>query len=252
MKSVKSKILLVVFVFAVVLLGYDIIAYNNEYMKILDMYNIVSPQLPASSVPARLDTFSLMNNFICSGATRIMTFVFPAIILLLSSIGRVDTKKKYFKSLSSVLIIPVFYIMLFIASMIASHFNFNPTSTIYIYSPVPGTTISSQLLSTLEIIINLMLISISVINVGLIVKKYIPNYYISNIVSFVFIVIYEAVADLVIGPLLTNLFHTNFFINGLTLFDFWYYRVGVTFINMFIYSIISLLVTSLVYKKVVK
>jgi hypothetical protein len=64
--------------------------------------------------------------------------------------------------------------------------------------------------------------------------------------AYLAIIVYQIGAEIIVGPILSKLFNCNFFANGLTLFNFWYYDSGVTPLNMFIYSMILFIVTFVV------
>jgi hypothetical protein len=154
--------------------------------------------------------------------------------------------KEIFTSFKASILIPILILITFIFSCVVTKFNFNLNNYLSMTSNIVERKISSEIISMVLMTLNLFIVSLACINVGLIFTKKNKNFIISSMLAYLAIIVYQIGAEIIVGPILSKLFNCNFFANGLTLFNFWYYDSGVTPLNMFIYSMILFIVTFVV------
>lgn len=265
-KSHKKRILIVIIViFFLFILGFE----SYKYLKQFNYYSEMTKQLIEAGnsnleMPQKEDMFTKTWEFFRNGATSLIQFVYPLIVILVGTItfhsviqsgffkdviARETYKKFYIKqflnSWSASLLIPLFIILAIIFAGIICDFNVTPSCSMsMINSECSSLSIKGEIIKLLYTTINLVLASIACINVGLITAKKNKNFALSVILSYLIIIIYQVIVSVIVGPLLYEIFNNNFFANGLTLFSFWYYDDGVNALNMFIYGLVLAIATS--------
>src|SRR5574344_772293 len=244
--------------------------YNYFYKEAEELIKQGYTQL---TLPVKIDTFSLFWSFITGGKSSIIQFIYPLVLILIGTLSfhsilqseffkniiiRKDYKKfvikEVLKTYKTSLIIPIFLIILFIISMITTDFNFIPHCTMSMINEECITISNSErVIDLLYKTLNLILISLSFINVGIIVNKKNNSFILSTVISYIIIIIYQIFVSVIAGPILSKVFNSDFFGNGLTMFSFWHYDSGVNAIYMFIYAgvmfFITLFILFLTYRK---
>lgn len=276
MKKLSKKNIIITFVIVLflALALIDSIEYLKQYNYFYEeTANLIDSGYTQLKLPSKIDTFSLFWNSITAGKSSIIQFVYPLILVLVGTLSfhsilqsgffkNIILRKEYSKymlkgvlnSWKASLLIPVFIIIVLIASMITTDFNFTPSCAMSMINEECITiSNSTRTVDLICKIVNLILFSLSCINIGLIFCKKNNNFILSTIISYIMVIIYQIFVSVILGPLLSKIFNSNFFINGLTMFSFWYYDSSVNALYMFIYGSILFLLTTLIlfltYKK---
>lgn len=269
-----KKIFLIMILLLTAVLVIDSIKYIKNYDKLMQTYDTMIQQGYELNKPEHMDVFTKQQEYYQNGNFVIIQFIYPLLLIILGTLEfhkkihsgffkdeliRQDfkkyLKKEYLSSCKAALLIPTIILITFAFSCIVTKLNFNLNSLDYssISQPqIVERTLFSEILKTLFTIINLFIVSLACINIGLICTKRNKNFVISSIFAYLLIVIYQVLVEIIIGPILSNVFNNNFFANGLTLFSFWYYDNGTTPYNMFVYAILLFITTYFAFKKVYK
>lgn len=269
-----KKIFLIVILLLTVLLVIDSISYINDNNKLMQTYEEMVQQGYRLEKPGHVDVFTKLAGYYQNGGFVIVQFIYPLLLIILGTLSlhkkihsgffkniltRQNFKKylktEYFNSCKASLLIPILILITFVFSCFITNFNFDLNSLDYgsLVSPQPVVrTLSSEVLLVITMTINLFIVSLSCINIGIIFVKNNKNFIVSSILSYLVIIIYQIIAEIIVGPILSNIFNNNFFANGLSLFSFWYYDTGVTSFNMFVYAMFLLIVSFLLVKRTYK
>jgi hypothetical protein len=259
-----KKIFLIILLLTAVLV-IDSITYMKNYDKSILIYEQMKQEGYELAIPTHMDVFTKQNDYFQDGLFVIVQFIYPLLLIILGcstfhkklhsgffkNIIVRENYKKYinkeiFTSFKASILIPILILITFIFSCVVTKFNFNLNNYLSMTSNIVERKISSEIISMVLMTLNLFIVSLACINVGLIFTKKNKNFIISSMLAYLAIIVYQIGAEIIVGPILSKLFNCNFFANGLTLFNFWYYDSGVTPLNMFIYSMILFIVTFVV------
>lgn len=247
-----KKIVGLVILFFMILLIVDSSSYlknHKEMIKLNEIYQKEGKEIEFQ----HMNVFEKQSEYFRDGKCVLIQFLFPILVIIIGCfsfhenlhsgffkniVSRVNfkqyIKKSIFNSWKAAFIIPVFFIISFVFSCLVTNFNFS------------GRQIGLE--TILFMIVNLMIVSVSCINIGLIFSRKNKNFIIMAIFSYLFIIVYQIAMEIIIGPILASILNSLFFANGLTLFSFWYYDSGVTIINMFIYAMVLFCITGFFLK----
>lgn len=269
-----KKIFLIVILLLTVVLVIDSISYINNYNELMQTYDEMLQQGYELEKPGHIDVFAKLEDYYQNGSFVIIQFIYPLLLIVLGTLSfhkkihsgffkNVITRQKfkkylkteYLNSCKSSLLIPILILIAFIFSCFITNFNFNLTSLDYgnlISNQSMVRSLSSEVILMIMMTVNLFIVSLACINIGLVFVKNNKNFIVSSIFSYLVIIIYQIVAEIIIGPILSNIFNNNFFANGLTLFSFWYYDTGVTPLGMFLYAVLLFVISFLLAKNTYK
>jgi hypothetical protein len=260
-----KKIFLIIILLLTAVLVIDSITYMKNYDKSILIYEQMKQEGYELAIPTHMDVFTKQNDYFQDGLFVIVQFIYPLLLIILGCstfhkklhsgffkniIVRENFKKyinkEIFTSWQASILIPILILITFIFSCVVTKFNFNLNNYLNMTSNIVERKISSEIISMVLMMLNLFIVSLACINVGLVFTKKNKNFIISSMLAYLAIIVYQIGAEIIVGPILSNIFNCNFFANGLTLFNFWYYDSGVTPLNMFIYSILLFIVTFVV------
>lgn len=269
-----KKIFFIIILLLTAVLVMDSIKYLNNYNDLVQLAEKYQQDGHEIGNPHHMDVFTKQMDYFRDGYSVIIQFVYPLLLIVSGCFifhnkihsgffKNVIVREKFekfinneiFKSWSVSFLIPILMIIAFIFSCFVTHFNFDLTSnnsSEMFLDNVVNKTIFSEITIILLMTFNLFIVSIACINVGLIFVKKNKNFVISSVIAYLFIIIYQIVVAVIVGPILSDIFKSTFFANGLTLFSFWYYDSGVNFLNMFIYGMTLLLITTCILRFVYK
>lgn len=256
----KNLIFIILIILSIFIV--DNILYNREYKESVEFIQYMQTQGYESEIPKHNSVLGRMEDSYIQGYGVSIQFLLPLFLIIIGCYSfhkkihsgffkNVISRKKYSTFINkeilyswlSVMLIPTLYLIAFLVAMITTNFNFNGqnyNSNTEIYN------------NFLIVMINLMIVSISCINIGLIFLKKFKNFAVLSIFSYLFIVIYQIFSEIIIGPILSNVFNDNFFANGLTFFSFWRYDSGVTPLKVFIYAMLLFIATTIAVKRIYK
>ena len=215
------------------------------------------------------DVYNATIYYFFEGSIRFFQFLLPILVVMagiqsfseqfrsgyFKYIMNRKSYKKYmlhevFHAWKSALIAPILILCSFIMCCFVSGFDLEFPH----YDPSiarPGLSLSSTLVpnpiwNIVSIALNLAILSIACINLGLILYKREKNYYVTLFYSFLVIIAYQIVAEVIVGFQLSEWTGINFFANGVNFFCFWYYDAGTTPLTQFLYSSFLVFVTSII------
>ena len=263
-----KKFSIIVILLFMVVLAIDSINYLNNYNKQVELVEQLKMEGYTGEGPRHLNVFDKMKDYYNNGALISIQFIYPLLIIIFGCVSfhkkihngffkNITKNKEYkkyinkeiFNSWKSILIIPLFFIIIFLASCIVTNFNFDlQTNSMFQSEFITNGSLFSNFIDILLICINLMLVSIFIVNIGILFVKFNNNFIISCVISYLFLIIYQIVCEIIIVPFLTNITGSYFFANGLTLFNFWHYDTGVTALSMTIYSLLLIAVSLIILK----
>ena len=243
-----------------------LIIFTIDSINYLEYYNEGVEYLISEGreIPKKSDCVYLMERFIVNGYSSILVFIFPLIMILISTekifkkinsgyIKHEILKEGYFNTIKKYLLgawrhsFFALFIMftMFIFAAVTCGFNFIPEDNFLSFVPYGLTPPKPlpHLINMILLCLNLFFISFTFINIGFINILYNKNFYISSILSYIYLTIYQIYAGLGVGPSLRNMTGDTFFTNGLTFLNFWGYDPGVTPLKMFLYAVFLFLVT---------
>lgn len=257
-----------------VVLVIDSISYINYYNKLMQTYDEMLKQGYELEKPGHIDVFTKLEDYYQNGSFVIIQFIYPLLLIILGTlifhkkihsgffknvITRQNFKKylkiEYFNACKASLLIPILILITFVFSCFVTNFNFDLTSLDYggvILNQSMTRSLFSEVKLMIMMMFNLFIVSLACINIGLVFVKNNKNFIISSILSYLVIIIYQIVVEIIIGPILSDIFNSNFFANGLTLFSFWYYDSGVTPLLMFLYAMLLFVFSFLLVKNTYK
>lgn len=266
-----KKIFLIIILLLTVVLVIDSITYLNNYNNSVQISEKFQQEGHEIQIPSHMDVFTKQNDYFRNGISVIIQFLYPLLLIIIGCVAfhkkihsgffkniivRENFKKyinvEILKSWKASLLIPLFVVITFLFSCIITQFNFDlnsHNSSGMILNVANERSIASETIKIILMTINLFIVSIACINVGLLFSKKNKNFIVSSVISYLVIIVYQIAAAIIVGPILSNIFNSDFFANGLTLFNFWHYDSGVTAINMFIYAILLLIITSYILKR---
>lgn len=158
--------------------------------------------------------------------------------------------KEVLSAWKSSLIAPILILISFIVSCFMN--NFDLSFPVYVEGlPLPigsslsHTIVPNPIVNIVTIALNLTLLAIACINVGLILSKKEKSYFLTVILSFLILIAYQIIAEVVIGVNLTDLTGILFFANGVNFFCFWYYD-GTSPLSQFLYGMFLVIITTII------
>lgn len=266
----RHKFFLIIIFLILGLLIFDSISYLNEYNKLVEAANFYIQSGYDVDIPEKMNVISKVNDYFRNGSLVIIQYIFPLLLVVCGTylfhqkfhsgffkneIIRGNYSKfkvkELFSSWKSAFLIPIIIFMSFIFALFVCDFNFNAVTNIYDISDNAQIISTNQLVKDLVLrTFNLSIVSIFCINIGIIFSKKNKSFILTAILSYLFIVVYQLLCELIIGPILSKIFNLSFFANGLTLFNFWYYDYGVNWLNMFVYALILVFISTLVIFKI--
>lgn len=260
----RNKLFLIIFALILIFLIIDSISYLNEYNEQVEMAEFFAASGYDVDMPEKMNVISKVNDYFRNRSLAMIQYVFPLLVIVCGVYGfhqkihsgffkneviRKGYKKYKIKELLSswkaMILIPLIVLCSFIFALFVCEFNFSDVIDLLAEG---GKVITTKELA-LDLLLrtfNLSIVSIFCINIGLIFSKKNKSFILTTILSYLFIVVYQLLCELIIGPALSNLFNSSFFANGLTLFNFWYYDYGVNWLNMFIYALTLVVISTLV------
>ena len=262
----RNKFFLIIFALILIFLIIDSVSYLNEYNEQVEMAEFFAASGYDIDIPEKMNVISKVNDFFRNRSLAMIQYVFPLLVIVCGVYGfhqkihsgffkneviRKDYKKYKIKELLSswkaMSLIPLIVLCSFVFALFVCDFDFSGVIDLYDIAE-EGKVITTKELA-LDLILrtfNLSIVSIFCINIGIIFSKKNKSFILTTILSYLFIVVYQLLCELVVGPILSNLFNSSFFANGLTMFNFWYYDYGVNWLNMFIYALILVIISTLV------
>ncbi len=241
----KKGLILVTLLF-IVLLGIDSYNYLDNYQKSKDYAKKLEIQYGYQVGEVRhLNIFEKTDDYLRHGISSSVSFFMPIFAILIGCfLFHKKTHSGFFKheiirkpyknyiwneiiySWKAVILIPIFLILCFLASGIVTNFNFDYTYFNNIFpaidlmkSGVDSTV--ANILYLLLLFVNLSIGTITCINVGLVFMKKNHNFLVATVFAYLFIIVYQIVAEIIAGPILSEIFNNTFFANNVTYFALW-------------------------------
>lgn len=261
----KRIFIFITLLFAICLI-IDSKKYLDFYQSHVDLAEYLKQEDPEILVPSHFNVTDKMKGYYRDDTASLIQFLFPLFVIMIGCyefhnklhsgfIKNVIMKEKYTKYLKREIFcawkaawfLPTVFLLIFVFSCFITNFNFSNTNSFF---PLESTQPSMllQLFEQLILCLNLTFVSIACINVGLLVSKKSEHFIFTVILSYVILVIYQVFVEIIIGPILRDIFHSNFFVNNLTLFGFWFYGASATPLMMGLYAFLLIGITCFLLK----
>lgn len=253
----KYKIIIIIVIGLSILLAIDTNQYIKQYKenyKIAKEYAESSGEAFDDSLFPRENVVNMIEIYFNDGYFSVIQLVLP-ILFIVIGVKRFHSKihsgyiknelirrpyskvliKEIILSYKGLVIIPIIVFMCFVFACLTTKFNFEITFT------------GENWYYVIMWIVNMLIIAISIINVGLILSRNNNNFIVTCLESFLLIFGYQVIAELVGSSILSKLTGDSFYANGLTFFAFWngYCDGGVTPIKMNIYAFILTFISTI-------
>lgn len=259
-----------IFIFITLLFAVCLIIDSKKYLDFYKSHVELAEQLkkedPEIISPSHFNVPDKMKGYYRDDTASLIQFLFPLFVIMIGCyefhnklhsgfIKNAIMKERYtkyikreiFHAWKAVWFIPTVFLLIFIFSCVVTNFNFSNVNSFF---PIQNPTSSMflKLIEQLILCLNLTLVSIACVNVGLLVSKKSEHFLFTVILSYVILVISQVLLEIVIGPILRDLFHSNFFVNNITLFGFWFYGSSATPLMMSMYAFLLIGITSFLLK----
>lgn len=251
--------------------------YKIEYIKEVDRYNDVIIYLESNpdasslipKMPMMYDTYTLFSYIVVDSPLGIIMFVMPFILMLCGVYNfYAKTKSGFFKnefmrrkyaknmiknvldSWKSVIIIPLFIIIIFLGCYIVSgNFDINKTIEFYGYSLINRRYLNILPIYFIVYTINLILVGIFYINIAIIVAKKNSNLFVTLVQSYLIFIIVGIMTEVIVGTGLESLFpqlKAYYLANSLSIFNFWVYSNVMSLWFMFLFAFILFAISTII------